>query len=113
MRLLWGVEKSKMLAWHVVFQEEDRENYVRSILAKCWRDGCLGAIGENRGYDAKAHRVGGGAGISIELPKKALDPSPQATQKSFAAAFKTVVIGAATFFFGPMAGLNLHGSPGL
>ena len=54
MRLLWGVEKSKMLAWHVVFQEEDRENYVRSTLAKGRsRDGCLGAIGENRGYDAR------------------------------------------------------------
>lgn len=32
MRLLWGIEKSKMLAWHVVFQEEDKETYVRSML---------------------------------------------------------------------------------
>jgi hypothetical protein len=32
MRLLWGIEKSKMVAWHVVFQEEDKETYVHSML---------------------------------------------------------------------------------
>ena len=34
MRLLWSVEKSQMMAWHIVFQEEDRETYVRSILER-------------------------------------------------------------------------------
>ena len=32
MRLLWGTEKSQMNAWHVVFQEEDKESYIREIL---------------------------------------------------------------------------------
>ncbi len=32
MRLLWGTEKAKMLGWHIVFQEEDRETYIQEIL---------------------------------------------------------------------------------
>jgi hypothetical protein len=32
MRLLWGVEKPQMLAWHILFQEEDRSDYVRRLL---------------------------------------------------------------------------------
>ena len=32
MRLLWGVEKSQMSGWHIVFQEEDRETYIQQIL---------------------------------------------------------------------------------
>ena len=31
-RLLWGVTKAKMASWHVLFQEEDRDTYVRSML---------------------------------------------------------------------------------
>lgn len=34
MRLLWGSDKSQMTAWHIVFQEEDRDTYVRAILEK-------------------------------------------------------------------------------
>lgn len=33
MRLLWGMEKSQMQAWHIVFQEEDRDTYIGEKLA--------------------------------------------------------------------------------
>jgi len=32
MRLLWGMEKSEMQKRHVLFQEEDRDSYVGSML---------------------------------------------------------------------------------
>jgi hypothetical protein len=32
MRMLWNMEKSEMQQRHVLFQEEDRDNYVRSML---------------------------------------------------------------------------------
>jgi hypothetical protein len=32
MRMLWNMEKSEMQKRHVLFQEEDRDNYVRSML---------------------------------------------------------------------------------
>lgn len=34
MRLLWGVEKSQMQKWNILFQEEDEQNYVRAMLIK-------------------------------------------------------------------------------
>jgi hypothetical protein len=34
MRVLWGVTKAEMHNWHVLFQEEDRDTYVRSMLEK-------------------------------------------------------------------------------
>ena len=32
MRLLWNMDKNEMQKRHVLFQEEDRDNYVRSML---------------------------------------------------------------------------------
>jgi hypothetical protein len=32
MRLLWGVDKSQMQEWHIVFQEEDRDTYIGEML---------------------------------------------------------------------------------
>ena len=32
MRMLWNIEKSEMRKRHVLFQEEDRDSYVRSML---------------------------------------------------------------------------------
>lgn len=32
MRLLWGMEKIEMQKRHVVFQEKDKDSYVRSML---------------------------------------------------------------------------------
>jgi hypothetical protein len=32
MRMLWNMEKSEMQRRHVIFQEEDRDSYVRSML---------------------------------------------------------------------------------
>ena len=32
MKLLWGMDKSEMLDHHILFQEEDRDGYVRSLL---------------------------------------------------------------------------------
>lgn len=34
MRLLWGMDKAEMQAKHVLFQEEDKDTYVRSMLEK-------------------------------------------------------------------------------
>ena len=34
MRLLWGVDKAEMQLRHVLFQEEDKATYVRSMLEK-------------------------------------------------------------------------------
>jgi hypothetical protein len=31
MQMLWGVPKAQMVSWHVLFQEEDRPTYVRSL----------------------------------------------------------------------------------
>jgi hypothetical protein len=39
MRLLWGVEKSQMNDWHIVFQEEDQSSYVHEILTIAMRHG--------------------------------------------------------------------------
>jgi hypothetical protein len=32
MSMVWNVEKQQMLEKHIVFQEEDRATYIRSIL---------------------------------------------------------------------------------
>lgn len=32
MRLLWGTDKSQMLAWNIVFQEEDKETYIETMI---------------------------------------------------------------------------------
>jgi hypothetical protein len=32
MRMLWNMEKAEMANRHIVFQEEDKESYVRSML---------------------------------------------------------------------------------
>ena len=32
MRMLWGMEKSEMQKRHVLFQEEDKDAYVRTML---------------------------------------------------------------------------------
>jgi hypothetical protein len=32
MRMLWKIEKDEMLKRHILFQEEDRDPYVRSML---------------------------------------------------------------------------------
>jgi hypothetical protein len=32
MRMLWKMEKDEMLKRHILFQEEDKDTYVRSIL---------------------------------------------------------------------------------
>ena len=32
MRILWGMEKAEMQARHVLFQEEDKDSYVRTML---------------------------------------------------------------------------------
>ena len=32
MRLLWGTDKQQMQEWHIVFQEEDKDTYVRTIM---------------------------------------------------------------------------------
>ena len=34
MQLLWGVEKANMEAWHVLFQQEDKDSYIGTLLAK-------------------------------------------------------------------------------
>lgn len=34
MQLLWGVNKAEMEAWHVLFQREDKESYVPTLLEK-------------------------------------------------------------------------------
>ena len=34
MRMLWQVDKSQMEAWNVLFQEEDQQTYIRSMLEK-------------------------------------------------------------------------------
>lgn len=34
MRLLWGVDKAQMEAWHVLFQQEDKASYIDALLAK-------------------------------------------------------------------------------
>jgi hypothetical protein len=33
MALLWGVDKSKMMTWNILFQEEDKGTYVRTMLS--------------------------------------------------------------------------------
>ena len=32
MRMLWSMEKAVMLERHILFQEEDKDSYVRSML---------------------------------------------------------------------------------
>jgi hypothetical protein len=32
MKMLWNMEKADMLEKHIVFQEEDRDTYIQSIL---------------------------------------------------------------------------------
>jgi hypothetical protein len=32
MKMLWNMEKTDMLEKHIVFQEEDRDTYIQSIL---------------------------------------------------------------------------------
>ena len=34
MQLLWGVDKAQMEAWHVLFQQEDKDSYVDMLLTK-------------------------------------------------------------------------------
>ena len=32
MRMLWGMEKAEMQERHILFQEEDKDTYVRTML---------------------------------------------------------------------------------
>ena len=32
MRMLWGMDKSAMVARHILFQEEDKDTYVKAML---------------------------------------------------------------------------------
>ena len=34
MQLLWGVDKEQMENWHVLFQREDRDSYIETLLTK-------------------------------------------------------------------------------
>jgi hypothetical protein len=34
MQLLWGVDKAKIEAWHVLFQQEDKDRYIEMLLTK-------------------------------------------------------------------------------
>jgi hypothetical protein len=43
MSLLWGVTKEQMLQKHIVFQEEDRYTYIRTILTGAFHDFRFGA----------------------------------------------------------------------
>jgi len=32
MKMLWGIDKATMKAHHILFQEEDKDSYVRTML---------------------------------------------------------------------------------
>ena len=38
MRMLWGIEKAQMESAHILFQDEDQDTYVESMLNSVFRD---------------------------------------------------------------------------
>jgi hypothetical protein len=41
MKLLWAIEKEDMEAKHILFQDEDKDTYVGTLLSKCMAAGAV------------------------------------------------------------------------